>query len=70
MTTIRRCNTIEQATMLKLLLEGSGIEAFIPDEMSAGVAPFLFEGSNSGIRLQVAEEDAGEAERVLGDSGE
>lgn len=70
MKTIRRCDSIEQATMLKTLLEGNGIDAFIPDEVSAGLATFLFNTGQSGVRVQVADEDADAAEEVLRASSE
>lgn len=39
MKTIARFTTLEEAQIAKLTLWAAGIEAFIPDEMSAGVAP-------------------------------
>ena len=68
MITIRHCRDIGEATMLKLLLEGCGIVAFIPDEAGAGIAPHFF-NTESGVRLQVAEEDAGDAREVIAEAG-
>lgn len=64
MTTIRNCNDIGEATMLKLLLESCGIDAFIPDEVGAGLTPHFFR-TDAGVRLQVAEEEAEDALRVI-----
>ena len=50
--------------MLKLLLGSAGIEAFIPDEISAGLTPYLFMG-RVGIRLQVADECEEEALQII-----
>ncbi|MDB6109285.1 MAG: hypothetical protein JWR69_1035, partial [Pedosphaera sp.] len=41
-------------------LEAAGIPAFIPDELSAGIAPYLF-FTASGVRVQVADQDVEEA---------
>jgi hypothetical protein len=64
MTTIRNCKDIGEATMLKMVLESCGIEAFIPDEVAAGVAPHFFH-TDSGVRLQIAEADAESARQVI-----
>ncbi len=66
MKTIRNCGTIDQATSIKLLLEGNGIDAFIPDEVSAGVVPHFF-NTKAGIRVQVADEDVQRANEILTD---
>lgn len=64
MVTIARCNSLDEALLLKSLLEGSGITAFLPDEHSAHTAPpyVLAEG---GVRVQVAEEDEEDARRLI-----
>ncbi len=69
MKTVARFNTLEQAQTAKLGLGAAGIEAFIPDEMSAGVAPMFFV-NKPGIRLQVLEEDEEEARSLLDAEGE
>jgi len=64
MTTIDHCSSVSEAMLKKSLLEGSGIRAWVPDELTSQVAPpYLFAGS--GVRLQVEDEDADEARRVL-----
>ncbi len=66
MTTITTCSNIAEAQLLKSLLDHSGITAFLPEEMTANAAPqFLF---SSGIRLQVEDEDADAARRVIADA--
>ena len=63
MTTLTTCSNIAEAQLLKSLLDDSGIRAYLPEELTANAAPqFLF---SSGIRLQVEDEDADEARRVI-----
>ncbi len=63
MTTLVTCSNLAEAQLLKSLLDDSGIKAFLPEELTANTAPqFLF---SSGIRLQVEDEDAEEARRVI-----
>ena len=64
MKTIARFTTLEEAQIAKLTLGAAGIEAFIPDEMSAGVAPMFFV-NKPGVRLQVVEADEAAAQTVL-----
>ena len=49
-----------------MLLESQGLPAFIPDENSAMIAPHHFL-TESGVRLQVADEHALEAQRIIAD---
>lgn len=65
MKTVANLGSIQEAQSLKLMLGSFGIEAFIPDEISAGIAPYLFVGQRSGIRLQVPDDDEDEARRLL-----
>jgi hypothetical protein len=64
MTTVANCFDLNEALRLKMVLESAGISSFIPDEMTAAVAPHHFLTS-SGVRLQVAEEHAVEAQRII-----
>jgi hypothetical protein len=64
--TVANCYDVHEATRIKLALEASGIPAFIPDELTAGIAPFHFM-TTSGVRVQVAESFAEEARGVIGD---
>ena len=60
MVNVRICNSLADAQVIRSLLEGSGIEAFLPDESS-----MLPPDTLGGIRVQVLEEDAGRAAEVL-----
>jgi hypothetical protein len=53
-----------EAELLKLKLASFGIDAFIPDELTAGVAPHIF-ATRSGIRLQVEEKDVESAKAAM-----
>ena len=64
MKTIANLGTIQEAQDIKLQLASAGIEAFIPDEISAGVAPHLFM-TKDGVRLQVAEADEVDAIKII-----
>jgi hypothetical protein len=66
MKTVANFNSLEEAQILKLELGSCGIESFIPDEMSAGVAPHIFL-TKAGIRVQVADEDEEDARQVIAD---
>ena len=65
MTTIARCLQIDQALLIRSLLEGCGIEAWVPDELAAQTDPVIFLGSMNSIRVQVADEKAAEAREIL-----
>lgn len=56
-----------QALRPKMVLESSDIPSFIPDEMMAGVVPHHFL-TCSGVRLQVAEEHAAEAQKIIAEA--
>ncbi len=64
MTVVKRCASLEDAYLIKNLLEAGGVEADILDEATASTAPYLLIAS--GIRVTVADEDAGAAREVLG----
>ena len=64
MTTVARCSNVTEATQLKMLLEAAGISVFIPDETAASIAPHLFL-NQSGVRVQVADEQAEEARELI-----
>lgn len=64
MITIARCTSVDEALLLKSMLTGNGITAFVPDELTAQTAPpYLFAGA--GVRVQVADEDAETARALL-----
>lgn len=58
MTTIAHCNTVDEALLLRSVLEGSGIPAFVPDELIAQTAPQNLFASVTRVRVQVADEHA------------
>ena len=64
METVANCFSIQEAMRLRTHLEGAGIPCFIPDENAASVAPHFFL-TQSGVRLQVAEEDVENAKKLL-----
>jgi hypothetical protein len=63
MTTIATCSTIAEAELLKSVLDSAGIAAFLPEATTAYTAPQLVFAS--GLRLQVEDEDAATARKVL-----
>jgi hypothetical protein len=65
MITIAQCFDIQQAQRLQIALQAADIPSFIPDEFTAQNAPWYFTGSGSGVRLQVAEEHAAEAQQII-----
>lgn len=65
MTTVVRCLTIDQALFIRSLLEGSGIKAYVPDEVAAQTGPVIFMGSMNSIRVQVDDADAATARAIL-----
>ena len=64
MITVANCFDFIEANRLRMALESAGIPVFLPDEMTAAVAPHWFL-NNSGIRLQVADQYEAEAKRVI-----
>lgn len=69
MTTVARCLTIDEALFFRSVLEGSGLRAFVPDELVAQTDPVIFMGSMNSIRVQVADADAAAALAILGQAG-
>lgn len=64
MVTIRTCYSLPEAQVVQSHLEGSGIEAFLPDEMTVQ-NNWLWANAIGGVRVQVMEEDAERAVEVL-----
>jgi hypothetical protein len=62
MTTVATCSNPAEAMLLKSLLEANNITAYVPDELTAQSAPHF---SGSGIHIQVDDEQAAAAQRVL-----
>jgi hypothetical protein len=63
-TTVAECSSVDEALMLRSLLEDSGIRAYVPDELSVP-----FRGQLGGARLQVEDEDSATARGILAASG-
>lgn len=63
MITIASCFDIVEANRLRMALESAGIASFIPDEMTASIAPHFLLGS--GVRLLVEDEHAAAAQRII-----
>ena len=62
--TVRTCVWGHEAEFFRSVLEGSDIEAFIPDEQMGTLRPHLLLGTG-GVRLQVRASDADRARDVL-----
>ena len=60
MITLRTCSELEEAELVKSVLAGSGVTAFVLDENSA-----LWSNAIGGYRVQVEDEDADRANEVL-----
>jgi hypothetical protein len=67
MITVANCYDIQEALRLQMALAAADIPSDIPDEATALNAPF-FSGSGAGVRLQVAEENAIEAQQIISDA--
>lgn len=64
LVTVRTCNYLHEAELIKSVLDSEGIAAEIPDAYMAGVQPGLG-GTIGGIRVVVHSSDLERAERVL-----
>ena len=62
MTTVATCSNPAEAMLLKSLLEANDITAYVPEELTAQSAPHF---SGSGIRVQVDDQHAETAKRLL-----
>jgi hypothetical protein len=56
------CKDIDEAYMFRSVLEGSGVEAFIPDEYELRTNPPI---AIAGVRLLVRKEDVERASAIL-----
>ena len=65
MTTIANFSVLIQAQLLRAALEGSGITAYIPDELTVQSSGNVYALAIGGIRVQVDDEDADAARSVL-----
>jgi hypothetical protein len=62
--TVRTCVWGHQADLVRSLLEGSGMEVFVPDEHVATLRPNLLLGTD-GVRVQVRASDVDRALEIL-----
>ena len=65
MVTVANCFNIAEAHILQMALGAANIPSFIPDEATAINAPYIFTGTQTGVRVQVAEEYAADAEEII-----
>ena len=68
LVTVANCYDLGEAYRLQMALGVADIPSFIPDEATAQNAPYLFVGSEAGVRLQVPEEHMVEAQQVIEDA--
>jgi len=65
MTTVATCNLLVEAQILQTTLAGSGITAFLPDELTAQTSGNVYSYAIGGIRVQVEDDDAEAARAIL-----
>lgn len=63
-TVVRNCLNVQEAYFLRSVLEGSGIECFMPDEHLAGIRPELAVAIG-GVRVMVRADDVERATQAL-----
>jgi hypothetical protein len=61
---VRTCNDLQEASSLRSVLEGSGIEAIIADENFASLYPAVMI-TTGGVRLLVRATDLERAKEIL-----
>jgi hypothetical protein len=64
LVTVRNCNYLHEAELVKSVLEAEGIDADIPDAYMAGVQPMLG-AAIGGVRVRVRATDLERAEQAL-----
>jgi hypothetical protein len=65
MITIATCSNPAEAMLIKSLLEANELEVYVPDELTSQTAVHY---SGSGIHVQVDDEDADAARRILAEA--
>jgi succinyl-CoA synthetase beta subunit len=58
--TVAECSSVDEALLLRSMLEGCGVKSYVPDELTV-----TFRGQAGGVRLQVEDEDAEAALRII-----
>jgi hypothetical protein len=64
LVTVHNANWVHDAMFVKSVLEGDGIDAFVPDEHTLSVDPALG-AALGGVRVQVRASDAARARDVI-----
>jgi hypothetical protein len=64
LVTVHNANWVHDALFVKSVLEGDGIDAFVPDEHTLSVDPALG-AALGGVRVQVRSVDADRARRII-----
>ena len=64
LVTVRNCNYLHEAELVKSVLDAEGIDAEIPDAFMAGVQPMLG-AAIGGVRVLVRATDLERAEQTL-----
>ena len=62
--TVRTCVWGHQADLLRSVLEGSGMDVFVPDEYVGALRPHLLLGTG-GVRVQARASDVARATELL-----
>jgi hypothetical protein len=65
MTTIATCQRLIEAQILQATLGGSGIKAYLPEELTAQTSGNVYNYMMGGLRVQVEDEDADAARAIL-----
>ena len=65
LVTVATFQDVSQAELARERLENEGVQAFVMDEQTGGVMPFMT-NAMGGIRVQVAPGDAEKAREILG----
>jgi hypothetical protein len=60
MKTVAECSSVDEARVLRSLLEDCGLHPYLPDELTV-----TFRGQAGGIRVQVEDEDAEAAAKII-----
>jgi uncharacterized protein with PIN domain len=64
MITVQTCSTLPEAQIVQSVLRGSGVQAFLPDEMTVQ-NNWMWTNAIGVFRVQVLEEDVERAAEVL-----
>jgi hypothetical protein len=67
MKTIATCQQLIEAQILQATLGGSGIQAYLPEELTAQTSGNAYNYAMGGLRVQVEEEDVDAARTILAD---